>query len=431
MLDWYREHRDPKRPWCLVIAGDLVDFIGMSIAPKEGEPLETELTEEEELNGLGSARDHAVYKMRAVAERHPLVFEGLARFVAEGHRLVLVRGNHDMDFHWEDVRDAFVQALLDQAPGRAEDDATYAARIEFYPWFYYVKGLLYVEHGHQFDTVCNYPHLLAPMLPADPSRLHWSLSDWLLRTVVRPTPGLGSEGHEHRGPLDYLKFAWSLGLLGAVRLGHRYARALAMAARTGRAVLGSAAHAVREEHERRMTRMARRMRLRVDTVRKLARLWPRPVSSGWLGVLRNAFVDRIGAGALAVLTVPLLLLAGTPPASVLSIGVGLLVGVAGYLVWSVRQRMREVNPVESLRRGARRIAELMPARYVVMGHTHEPALERLGEATTYVNLGNWAVDDLDGPAEPAPRTHLVLRWVDGEPRAEFFRWDSERGPTPF
>src|SRR5574339_159638 len=47
MLDFYQEHADPERPWCLVIAGDLVDFIGMSIAPLPDERIETSLNDEE------------------------------------------------------------------------------------------------------------------------------------------------------------------------------------------------------------------------------------------------------------------------------------------------------------------------------------------------------------------------------------------------
>src|SRR5689334_21796151 len=115
MLDHYRQHSEAGRPWTLIIAGDLVDFMGMSIAPREGTQLETPLNDEELLHGLGSTRDHAEHKMRAVAERHDLVFKKLAQFVGEGHSLVLIRGNHDVDFYWETARSAFVHALLDRA----------------------------------------------------------------------------------------------------------------------------------------------------------------------------------------------------------------------------------------------------------------------------------------------------------------------------
>jgi UDP-2,3-diacylglucosamine pyrophosphatase LpxH len=433
MLDWYRTHRDPGRPWCLVIAGDLVDFIGMSLAPVPGGDRPGELTEDERKHGLGSTREHAATKMRAVAARHDLVFDRFARFVAEGHHLVLVRGNHDLDFYWKAARDAFVQAVLDRVPGSEGDPALraqVAERIEFHPWFYYVEGLLYVEHGHQFDAVCNYPHLLAPICPADPDRLHWSLSDWLLRVVARPTPGLGSEGHDQQTAWGYLRFAWSLGLVGMMRLAYRYARALTVSLRQGRNALTSRARAIREEHDRRMSELAERGRVRLEHLREVASMWPRPVASRLLGVARNAFLDRLGMAALAVGAVSLLVMSGAAFAYWAPAAAVIMMGYLAYSFWSRRRRHSEVNPTPTMIRAARRIAELLPTRFVVMGHTHEPVMQRVRSDVTYVNLGNWGVDDLDGDSEDAPRTHLVLRWVDGRHRAEFFRWDRDRGPRP-
>src|SRR5437867_4396822 len=59
-LDYYLGHREGGRPWRLVIAGDLVDFIGMAIRPAGGEQPRTSLTPEEVENGLGSAADHEI-----------------------------------------------------------------------------------------------------------------------------------------------------------------------------------------------------------------------------------------------------------------------------------------------------------------------------------------------------------------------------------
>jgi len=80
--------------------------------------------------------------------------------------------------------------------------------------------------------------------------------------------------------------------------------------------------------------------------------------------------------------------------------------------------------------GARRIAKLLPTRWIVMGHTHTPRVQPLDERTTYVNLGHWGVDDLDHPGATAPCTHMVLRIVAGQPIAEFLRWDPVLGPMP-
>src|SRR5262245_7725867 len=52
MLEHYRTRAEPGHPWRLIIAGDLVDFAGMSISPRDGVPLETPLTDEERAHGL-------------------------------------------------------------------------------------------------------------------------------------------------------------------------------------------------------------------------------------------------------------------------------------------------------------------------------------------------------------------------------------------
>ncbi|MNC92484.1 hypothetical protein D3C83_89200 [compost metagenome] len=72
----------------------------------------------------------------------------------------------------------------------------------------------------------------------------------------------------------------------------------------------------------------------------------------------------------------------------------------------------------------------MPARFVVMGHTHEPRLEALEGGSTYVNLGTWAADDLDQTSHEAPYSHLVIRRGDGEPEARLMRWDRAGQPVP-
>jgi hypothetical protein len=84
---------------------------------------------------------------------------------------------------------------------------------------------------------------------------------------------------------------------------------------------------------------------------------------------------------------------------------------------------RVLEPHAALRRGASKLASLMPARYFVMGHTHRATMERLSDTSTYVNLGNWTDDLLEDGALQAPCTHLVIRHgIDGAPAAELCRW---------
>ena len=431
MLDHYRQHAEPGRPWKLIIAGDLVDFMGMSIAPREGHALETPLTAEEHLHGLGSASDHAGQKMRAVAERHALVFQKLAQFVAAGHSLVLVRGNHDVDFYWETARAAFVQALVERSGDELVDPEVCAAferRVEFRHWFYYVEGLLYVEHGHQYDETCAYDNVLAPLSPSDPKRIAYSFSDILMRYVVRPTRGMGNSGHDGKTMAHYIQMAFSMGLRGALELGGRYWRAAMAMLRGVRQHFSVHAHTVRQEHERHLSELGERLRLSLDKLRALSALSAKPVTLGTRAILRSLFLDLAAAMAGSTLLIGVLLLTAIPVAYVAPLAVAL---GSGIYVWMKSSRV--IDQCAALRQGAARVAELFPARFVVMGHTHAPLMEPLATGATYVNLGGWAEDDLDEvedkPDTAAPRTHLVIRHENGEPRAELRRWNSKTGPS--
>ena len=153
LLTHYRAQKPPADRWRIVIAGDFIDFIGITIAPETPGSIETELTEEERDHGVGNAVDHARLKLARVGQRHADVFEALATFVADGHALSLVHGNHDIEFHWDAVKDDFRANLLSHVAERVQSESdAFNERIEFNPWFFYRDGVAYIEHGHQHGS---------------------------------------------------------------------------------------------------------------------------------------------------------------------------------------------------------------------------------------------------------------------------------------
>jgi UDP-2,3-diacylglucosamine pyrophosphatase LpxH len=427
MLDHYASRPEGGRPWKLIIAGDLVDFVGMSISPGPEDTLSRPLSDDERLHGLASTVDRTVLKMRAVARRHDLVFRRLAAFVAAGHSVVLVRGNHDVEFAFDAAREAFVQVLVERAElTDAAAREAFLARVEFRHWFYYEEGLLYVEHGHQYDETCAYQHQLHPVAPGNPDHISLSFSDILLRYVVRPTRGLSSEGHENKSMFDYLRFAISMGVTGCALLGYRFFSSIAHMFRAWRAHLGEAAHEVRAEHERRMGELAGLLSVNRERLRELSGLWALPVTGCHRKIMRSVFLDGIVAmvGAFALI-LGLGVSELVPLAALPAVSLALYLGI---YVWM--RRTTVLDPKVALRRAAVGVARLMPARFVVMGHTHEPRLEPIEGGATYVNLGTWAADDLDDHAHEAPYSHLVIRRGEGEPEARLMRWDRQGQPVP-
>ena len=424
--------------WRVVIAGDFIDFIGMTVKGRE-ETLTRALTAEERAYGLGSAADHARVKLERGFARHGDVFDALAELVARGHALTLVHGNHDVDFHWDEVKADFREGLLRRARRAddahdAEHDAAFLARIEFEPWFFYWQDVAYIEHGHQYDAYCASDHVMAPLSPLDPRRVMRGFSSTLLRYVVRQTHGMKEHGHEHLGVYDYLAFGARLGVRGVVGLVSRFSSAVVELFALRRAHLSEAMHTLRAEHERRVALLAEATRLGVDRLRALAALQVPPVTRSIPGILRSVLLDRLALGLLASLTLLTLAIVGVFHGQT-------LYGALGVLgAWVVAHRylssQRQLDPADEMLHRAGTLARLLPAAFVVMGHTHIPAKQPVsGGDATYINLGSWAEEEeLDVAPGRAPyraaRTHLVIELDGGLPKAELRAWRDD-GPTAY
>ncbi len=431
MLDHYREQSDPNRPWRLVIAGDFIDLIGMSISPALGAQFETPLTEDDLIHGLGSAQDHAVLKLRAVAVRHDSLFKKLAAFVEAGHSLVFVRGNHDVEMYWELAQRTFIETLIERSSLAASDVLArklFESRVEFRHWFFYVRGFLYVEHGHQYDATCAYQNVLAPRSPRDPSRISYSFSDILVRYVVLTTRELSVDGHENNSVFDYLRLGFSLGLHGCAMLGYRFFSAVGRMVGAWRDHLSAAAAKIRAEHESSIEHHASHFRVNIDSLRAITKLWPTPTTGGLMSIFHTVFLDGLAAALISGVTITTLGALGVLPLPWLPvIMASVMLGIFVYM-----KSCRVIEPHAALRRGAEKVAELMPARYVVMGHTHKPTMDPIattsGAASSYVNLGNWTDDLLADHAPPAPCTHLVIRHnASGHAEASLCAWDNATG----
>ncbi len=439
LLAHYRAQKPPAERWRIVIAGDFIDFIGMTVSPHQPDSLETALTDEERRHGVGNASDHARLKLARVVERHSDVFAALSRFVADGHALSLVHGNHDIEFHWDAVKDDFREALFSyvvasHAPTPSREE--FFARIEFNPWFFYRDGVAYIEHGHQYDSFCATDHIMAPLSPLDPRRVARGFCDILLRHVVRPTRGMKEHGHEHVGLGYYLSFGARLGWSGMVGLGVNFAKAVAEMFTLRRAHLSAAACLIRTDHERRVAALASATRLGLGRLRALLALQSQPITSTVGGIMRGVLLDRLAVAFVALSTLFVLGLVA------LVVGVGRVAPcVAGgvVLAWIALHvyfsRQRTVDPAEHMVDRAAHLAKLFPAAFVVMGHTHIPAAAAAGTAT-YINVGSWAEEAPDAHdssnsgddlAYRAARTHLVIHVRDDRPEARFCTW-AETGP---
>jgi UDP-2,3-diacylglucosamine pyrophosphatase LpxH len=432
LLAHYRTRATDADRWHLVIAGDFIDFVGMAIDPCDTDALATEPTEVERSFGLGGAEDHVQLKLRRAAARHREVFAELGRFVGAGHALTLIHGNHDLELHWDSVKRDFCE-LIATGAGLAERELQeVTSRVAFSPWFFYREGLVFIEHGHQYDPFCSVPHILAPLSPMDPRRVEQSLSDTLLRYIVRRTPGMKEYGHEERGLASYISWGLMLGARGAIALFQRFFRVVTDLTARARAYASETAKQIRAEHERRLAELSRTTSLSEATLRSALALHCRPIGATARGVLASVMLDRLGLFVLMSVLLAAIFAAWGRLGTLAAPLTCCLVATWATLHVVLSRGRPKVDPADVMVARAGELARLFPSSFVVMGHTHVPTTQRLGRAF-YVNLGSWAEEEPDpgqdhAKAYRAARTHLVIHDRGGRHEAQLLEWRSGEGP---
>ncbi len=436
LIDHYRSTEPNGERWRLVVAGDFIDFVGMTL-PTDAPGTETAPNEEELLHGLGNAEDHAVAKMHAVAVRHREIFAALGRFVAEGHAITFIRGNHDVELHWSLVRAELARTIVEHARAWSEDPAAHdgralpfdaaaiAARIEDAPWFLNVEGVAYIEHGHQYDPFCSVDHVLSPRRALDPRRIARGFTDVLLRFVVRRTPGVPEYGHETMGVIDYVRMAARLGPSGMWLLFVRFVRAIRELFHLRTEYASDAARRLAAEHDLMLAKFAAARRMGAEKLRALCALQVAPITRTAAGILASLLLDQIAVGTLGLLLLTVFgVLSYFYPSFLWGDGV-VLAAWLGAFFWL--RRLRKIDPDIELGLRAGALARLFSAPFVVMGHTHVPRRQLVAGGATYVNLGSWS----ESVGQIATRTHLVIQGAPGAVRAELRSWSSVLGPRVF
>jgi hypothetical protein len=343
--------------------------------------------------------------------------------VAAGNALVIVRGNHDIELFWDEAQRALCDAIVDHEPPQLH--ALLRSRIEITPWFFAVDGLLYVEHGHEFDPLCSYGDPLGSTCARDPRRIRWTAFSVLLRFVARPTQGVSSGSYSYAGMGAYLHLLLKLGWRGSLAIASRYARAshrlLAECVHHTKAAARERAFATRVS----ITEFAHRSGVSEERLRSLCALYVPPAVQRFGFMLRSLYLDRILCGLAGA--------AGLLLASLCLGYVGVISALIAVLLFSYALvgSGKNSSPQATMLHNAKQIAQLFSARWVVMGHTHEPIIQAVSESASYVNLGSWGEDD--PPEERSAQrdglgTFLILRRRADDFFAELLRWDEQLGP---
>lgn len=389
----FMEHYRRHGRWQLVINGDFIDFWNIELPHEKGE----------------SGERLAIRRLHTVLDAHPAVEDALARFLAAGHGIVFVAGNHDAELLYPGVR-AALAARLERAmgKGREHDDGhervglvrlgeLEPGRVRFVRWFLHEQGGVWIEHGHKFDASCATP---ASMSPTRRGRLVQTVAEVATRSFTNVMPEIDYDAPDRFSTMDYVRWALARGFRFVLRVMILYLRM------TGRIIALWAGPGRVDGHGKKMhaellAAVAANAGLQMSALMALEKMAPPPSATTVAGLIKITALDHV----LAV-TVPITVaVIGTVRGHwswLVGIAVAMLVTVLWLAVVRRGRKRRDVG--HDMATVAAEVGKLTDVPLVLMGHSHRGTIERFGDVV-YANSGSW----LDG-------SHLVVHRDRGSGR---------------
>lgn len=196
----FLDYVGPAPSKLLLINGDTFDFVRLCEHPHEDAELDEwssflgslgvaktpaelkrSISRTEVRFGLATDDYKSVWKLLQIAKGHRDFLQALANWINRGGRLMLSKGNHDLEMYWPLVREAFCELL------RREGADINAIRTQV---FYCDDSLLianvYFEHGHRYDPEQSIDESNgnSPVLPDNPEQLKLPLGIFVNRYLI-------------------------------------------------------------------------------------------------------------------------------------------------------------------------------------------------------------------------------------------------------
>jgi UDP-2,3-diacylglucosamine pyrophosphatase LpxH len=159
----------------LFINGDFIDFLRIRNIPetddefrcwqeilekiginKSIEDLKSSVTKKEKEYGLKTDGYKSVWKLYVCMQGHKILFRRLAKWVADGNELYIVKGNHDLEWYWSSIQKYLCLALAEKAEEERvvlnENIRTLFKRnVQYANHAFLIDNKIHIEHGHLYE----------------------------------------------------------------------------------------------------------------------------------------------------------------------------------------------------------------------------------------------------------------------------------------
>lgn len=410
------EHYDPQQTGAalLILNGDTFDFLRISDYPKTdkelvewsaalqdlGVPqtpkeLKQSIVSKERKFGLRTNDFKSLWKLLRIAEGHPDFLSALGWWVSRGGKIAILKGNHDLELHWDLVQRGIRREIARGHPDVDADNSVLFAQAKLQ------AGNVYLEHGHVYESVTS---VIGDPTRNDGEELNLPLGSFVNRYIINTLERLEPFLDNIKPVQDLL---WAL---------------------------------VRKHPLKLLVILWRSL----PFIRRAARPYWLKDSFGFLLYFLSLLIPVVTIGLIAAaLFIPgfgdfirnLLGWARVP----LSIA-----GVAApYVVGAIRDllpKKKFSHGEDHYGQGAYETMKGMafpadaPTLYAVMGHTHVPDVQRLPDRGTqsvrYLNSGSWAPTWRETRPDLTGKTiysFILFDRTNGHYEHKCFEWRDDRG----
>lgn len=191
----------------LIINGDFVDFLRIQNIPvsdsdfsrwseilsdigivRSTDELKKSIDKHEIDYGLKTNDYKSIYKLHVCAQGHKRLFEHLAVWLINGNNLIIIKGNHDLEWYWKPVRDylrlVFAQHITSIKNSSVENELEQIVipRILFADDKLIIDDVIYLEHGHRYE---NFTTVDGPaILKENPTELNLPFGSFFNRYLI-------------------------------------------------------------------------------------------------------------------------------------------------------------------------------------------------------------------------------------------------------
>ncbi len=166
------------KQFILVINGDFLDFLRVTELPvteadfalwqtaiarvgisKTLPELRASIDDKERKYGLKTNDYKSVWKLHVCIKGHAAVFEQLAAWLGAGHQLIISKGNHDLEWYWEAVRNYLAIYFTEMAALKSDAQAAPVLKQAVQHNLLFVDNALiidekmYIAHGHEYENM--------------------------------------------------------------------------------------------------------------------------------------------------------------------------------------------------------------------------------------------------------------------------------------